>query len=591
MVLLLSGDKRAKCTYYLTNKTAFRVRHARLVFSTVSFLQTKTYHTAKPATHELDILDNPLIRRWTSLSDTRILLTRHSVCTNKCFHNAEMLRVGELIQSCVVALNARDFDSMFRPEDYSPNFTKHLGPASMHVGPSTLNEWREDLETGFVGQNFREWHSRVDHYWEDIDKLTAIVWCNEQGVLADGQKYEFDYIMRYEFNASGKLEHLFEYNDSSLQRDIFERWTKRLAEEESKKPDGSVQEPGKVEDAFDAPHRLYLITDPRTASNLLLRILSLEEQHGFKVHDMGGYFFMPAIMANNQLHNRGKHIEEWTKEERETMMQIYQTCFEELEKFLQIAQSEKKFAFVKEHSYFMIEPTAQTRYLYGQNSVKESPWTVRVPDSYGKELTRSSLNETVLPDQFLGTMLPTFLIRHPALIFPSHYRTYIDMEGIEAAQTQEAELSLIMTLHWTRTLYEWYTQNQKSPSFLTECSDVIWPLVLDAADVMTKPEVVFRFCSIVKMNTSKLRFNWPAADSNELAQLPNDYERRMRSTLLASSGVLTDKAQANLDIDAEVKKWAVEFGEKDSQRLERWVRAAMPDYEYLRSRRLRLRME
>lgn len=101
----------------------------------------------------------------------------------------------------------------------------------------------------------------------------------------------------------------------------------------------------------------------------------------------------------------------------------------------------------KEHSYFMSEPTAKTRFFFGQDSVKESPWTVQVPHSYGLKVTHSTLNKTVLPDEFLWTWLLTLLIRHPALVFPSHYCTFIDNDTVEAVKREEPQLTLAMTLH------------------------------------------------------------------------------------------------------------------------------------------------
>lgn len=41
-----------------------------------------------------------------------------------------------------------------------------------------------------------------------------------------------------------------------------------------------------------------------------------------------------------------------------------------------------------------------------------------------------------------------------------------------------------------------------------------------------------------------------------------------------------------LDVDKETDKWRVEFGEEDAVKLRIWVDFAMPDYEYLRARKL-----
>jgi hypothetical protein len=60
----------------------------------------------------------------------------------------------------------------------------------------------------------------------------------------------------------------------------------------------------------------------------------------------------------------------------------------------------------------------------------------------------------------------------------------------------------------------------------------------------------------------------------------------MLSTLSASTGIIKDKTPTAVDVDAEVKQWKEEFGEEVAAKLETLVRDAMPDYEYLRSRRI-----
>jgi hypothetical protein len=280
------------------------------------------------------------------------------------------------------------------------------------------------------------------------------------------------------------------------------------------------------------------------------------------------------------------------------MKQSYQDSFNNLEGHVQTAKAEGKILFVKEHACFMTEPTALARFRLGENGVKDSPWTVRVAArdvATAAATARSSLNETILPDEFLKTWLPTFLIRHPALVFPSHYRTIIDNEGAEAVPTEEAEHSLIMTLHWTRTLYDFYAEHFANPAPKSDDNDndndddddITWPLVLDANDIMTSPEVIIRFSKIAGLDPSKLQFTWSPASEQELAQIPSRIEKRMLSNILASSGVMKERISADLDIDTEARKWREEFGERAGGKIEKWVRDAMPDYEYMKAKRLR----
>jgi hypothetical protein len=62
----------------------------------------------------------------------------------------------------------------------------------------------------------------------------------------------------------------------------------------------------------------------------------------------------------------------------------------------------------------------------------------------------------------------------------------------------------------------------------------------------------------------------------------------MLSTLIASDSIQKDMSAANINIDEEARKWKEEFGESHAQKIEKWVRDAMPDYEYLKERRMRL---
>ena len=331
--------------------------------------------------------------------------------------------------------------------------------------------------------------------------------------------------------------------------------------------------------------RFFLLTHPRSCSNLLVRILSFGNQPNVLRHDAGqGYFFLSGDDLRQELKLEGKNVEDWTQDEQDQMKQEWQNCFIELQKHIEAAEAESKIAFVKEHAYFMTEPVSLSIFSFDSEDVKQAPWTVQVPDKYGSKVTRSSLNHTLLPDEFLQTFFPTFLIRHPALMFPSHYRTIIDNSGVKAAHA-EGERSEIMTLHWMRTLYDWYAEHlAKSGS--GPSNDTKWPLLLDADDILHNPDVVVRFSEIVGLDTTKLQFEWKPAEKEFLAQFPDDVSRRMLSTLTASAGIMKEKSSVNIDISTEAEKWKKEFGQSEGEKMERWVQASMPDYEYLRAKRL-----
>lgn len=334
--------------------------------------------------------------------------------------------------------------------------------------------------------------------------------------------------------------------------------------------------------APDSSRRFYLLTYPRTASNLLVRMLALDDQPSLLLSEKGGYFFIRTVGLRMSLFEvAGRHLHEWTKEERIGLMQSYQSCFEALQKHIEAAETQGKNVFVKEHVPWLMEPVAETKWVFGDNSIHESPWTVEAMP----EQTHSNLNETVLPDEFLKTWQPTFLIRHPGLVFPSNYRTCVDLEGSEIAKTESRQHALEMTMHWSHTLFNWYTSKSNESESSTD-PDVSWPIVLDADDIMTDHKVILRYSKIIGLDPNKVKFSWASASKEELDKMPEP-ERRMRSTISASAGIVEGKTSAALEIDEEARKWKVEFGEEEGEKIEKWVRAAMPDYEYMKAKRLK----
>jgi hypothetical protein len=62
----------------------------------------------------------------------------------------------------------------------------------------------------------------------------------------------------------------------------------------------------------------------------------------------------------------------------------------------------------------------------------------------------------------------------------------------------------------------------------------------------------------------------------------------MTTTINASAGIVEGKTSAGLDLDTKISQWKVEFGEEVGIQLEELVRDAMPDYEFMLSRKVTL---
>ncbi|KAI1421983.1 hypothetical protein F5Y12DRAFT_660979 [Xylaria sp. FL1777] len=320
--------------------------------------------------------------------------------------------------------------------------------------------------------------------------------------------------------------------------------------------------------------RYWLLTMPRTASNMLVRVMNLDEQGVRTAAFHGGYFFFPSMIARLNLFNKGPG---WTPEDHASVEEAVKKSFDALQDYLEAAEKEGQKVFVKEHISFLNDAHYEYEHMYSTVSGEDSPPTPMPARGFAQS-TRSSFNRTCLPDEFLKTWHPTFLIRHPGLMLPSLYRTTLkdgEIYGTKRAQKEPFEIE--GTMKFVRALYEFYSH------YFGENS--MWPIVLDADDVIKYPELVMKYAGLVGLDPDKLKFSWEKVSQEKIDQMESIVQV-MLGTINASTGVDKGKIAGKLDIDAEAKKWRVEFGEEGGKKLERWVQDAMPDYEYLRSRRL-----
>lgn len=226
------------------------------------------------------------------------------------------------------------------------------------------------------------------------------------------------------------------------------------------------------------PIPVYLFTHPRTVSSLLGKILNLEDQNILSrppdqnplSRFQSGNFFRAPTWKATELKLTNKPVSEWSQEEINTMKESYQRCFEEFESWIRESENENKQIFVKEHVIFLSSPLSQPRESVneGHRCRTNSNISNAISPAYqwkvytGIQLRRTScpLNQTVLPDEYLLKFRATFLIRHPALVFPSYYRAHIATFGKPYSETQKRELEStlepFMTFSHMRRLYQFY---------------------------------------------------------------------------------------------------------------------------------------
>ncbi|KAL6708417.1 hypothetical protein ACN47E_002680 [Coniothyrium glycines] len=300
---------------------------------------------------------------------------------------------------------------------------------------------------------------------------------------------------------------------------------------------------------------VYLLTHPRSASNLFQTMLS--KQPGFQ--NSSYKLFDPGFAALGQL-ERGP-LSQWPKEDREALYNAFNQGFEALQAELEDARKNGNQALIKEHAILLSGPDKVFARIYSDDEV--DPLVLH-------ERNRPKLahtNPTSLPDSLLLSMQPIFQIRHPILMFPSMLRA--QSKALGPSRPRDLINTATMTLRQSRELFDWYD---------TRGTDVR-PKVIDADDIMNDKEAVRKLCIETGLDPDAIQYEWEAREEKD------PLKAAFLSTLYASKGILPGFSARGLDMDVEKSKWKAEFGEEDGDDLAILVMKAMPDYNYLWSRR------
>jgi len=228
--------------------------------------------------------------------------------------------------------------------------------------------------------------------------------------------------------------------------------------------------------------------------------------------------------------------------------------------------------FIKEHVCLLTSPDELFAYGCGEDYDDKTALKLRLGSEGQKsdlKSTRTYSNPTFLPDDFLLAMQPVFQIRHPVLMFPSLVRAQAKV--LPNSHPSVPRLVVTLTLHNSRALFDWYLNH---PSALS-------PKVIDADDIMKNREAVRALCREIDFDPDAVQYEWETREETD------PQKAAFLSTIAASTGIKPGLEARGVDVEAEKAKWVEEFGEKDAGDLARAVEAAMPDYEYLLSHRVR----
>lgn len=234
--------------------------------------------------------------------------------------------------------------------------------------------------------------------------------------------------------------------------------------------------------------------------------------------------------------------------------------------------------FVKEHAFTIMKPETISQNLAHPRPYMNTP-QILARTAEGQEVVATETddddddgNPTVLPTQFLRSVTPIFLIRHPALVFESILRV---SEPTMGAHVDDEEFPVDASLRWLRVLYDWFAKSAVGG---------VRPIVLNADGIMARPTIVQKLCEQLQLDPTGVRFEWDPVPPS-IIEGQSSYQRHFFSTIQSSCGVQLDKHSAaqgqGLDLDAMTATWQEVYGLKTATALRSFVDAAMPDYEYL----------
>ncbi|OAA53885.1 hypothetical protein ISF_08587 [Cordyceps fumosorosea ARSEF 2679] len=313
------------------------------------------------------------------------------------------------------------------------------------------------------------------------------------------------------------------------------------------------------------PTDVFFLSCPRTLSNLLVKLLS--QQRGWE--DSGYHLHLAYLYA---LENFSTRVDaEAPPDKRREYVRRLRASFAEMEAARAAAHRNGNAMFLKSHCAQIWEPSALYEATKGGEYAAEFTLSDEDP-AFARPLRT---NPTMLPDAYLLSFVPVFLIRHPALMVDSWWRT-----ETRAGMPPDTSLSTRVLAHGlglARQLHDWYDARHCPGG----AGGTGVPIVVDADDVL-EGDAVHRLASTVGMDPKQVLQSWEAKSTDGLLPIHKSYVQG----IWESTGVDKSKSARRLDVRAKYKGWRETYGEETGEFMERLTESYMPDYEYLKSRRM-----
>ncbi|KAG4433960.1 hypothetical protein IFR05_010573 [Cadophora sp. M221] len=319
---------------------------------------------------------------------------------------------------------------------------------------------------------------------------------------------------------------------------------------------GNTTKPEQIRDIFFFPH-------VRTASHVFCRLLS--NQPGWA--PQSDYHFKRAFDFARESFNWGPltNVSGHIRKEFEGLLQ---EGFDEILRDRRAAKNEGKNLLLKEHTLYTWEPSKLSQSMWGGPM---SPSFTAIDEGSPSDNSEKT-NPTIFPDSFLKSWKPVFLIRHPAPTFESWYRAE---GGARHIDLSDKSWSFFTSFQYSRELYDWFLSNSTEESLL--------PIVIDADDMLDKSSTMKRLCRKLGMDPQHMPDKWDTIPAPENVGCR---ESKFMGDYWNSTSIDSSKSSRGLDMDAKYMTWKAEFGLDAARELLAIVEKAMPDYNYLKSKKL-----
>lgn len=357
----------------------------------------------------------------------------------------------------------------------------------------------------------------------------------------------------------------------------------------------SINEPPK-------PHRLFIFSHPRTASNLLCKLFS---EHPAMRSELYYFLFARQFGPESQSQMTGKKVDE-LREDYEKMWKdlTYQGALDKLEKHIASSEAEGKIPLLKDHCWIITRTEEAQKMLTLPQSLPPQPLIedrmLDIPEENRSDIIKNPyvdlnarpVNPTYLPDRLLKTFAPVFIIRHPAKQVESWYRVTRAYE----MHPNENDFELAASFKPSRRLFEYYVELYRSGAKIHQTGNSAadaptrlekWPIVIDGDDLINDAEgLTAKVCETIGIEHSGVIYKWDQTEIVLEGKAAPALEEAFYRTLWKSGGVKKNPNPNVPSISESSTKWAREWGDTVAKALVQYAEAAVADYNYLRQFRL-----